>query len=404
MRPLRRVAIVGGSLAGIHAAEALRREGFDGDVTMIGEERHLPYDRPPLSKQYLSGSWEVARTSLRTDDALGGLNLDLRAGRAAVGLDPSVRRLQLAGGDEVEYDALLIATGTTPRRLASAEGLRGVHTLRTLDDATAIRTALDQEPRVVVVGGGFIGAEVAGEARRRGLDVTMLEAMPVPLSRGLGERMGQVCADLYLDRGVDVRCGVTVRGFEGRDRVERVVLDDGTAVPADLAVVGVGSVPATAWLRTSGVPVDDGVLCDAFCRAGVPGVYAAGDVARWHHPSLGGSSRLEHWTNAREQAGAAIRTMLADHDGDRESEAYAPVPYVWSDQFGTRIQVAGRTSSRPEDVAVVHEDPASGSTLALYRFEDRLGGVVALNASKRMLSYRRMIVDGVSWQTALLAS
>ena len=404
VRPLRKVAVVGSSLAGIHAAESLRKQGFEGTITMIGDEQHLPYDRPPLSKQLLSGSWHPTRTQLRNDDTLTGLDLDWRRGHAAVGLDPRRRQVHLADGSAVEYDAAIVATGTTPRRVANPRELSGIRTLRTLDDALAIRAALDDEPRLVVVGGGFIGAEVAAEARRRGLTVTMIEALPVPLSRGLGIRMGGLCADLHTRHGVELRCGVSVRGFEGRGSLERVLLSDGTAVDADLAVVGIGAVPATGWLKTSGLEIDNGVVCDSFCRASAPGVYAAGDVARWHHPLFGESIRLEHWTNAREQAIAAAATVMADHNGGREPNPYAPVPYVWSDQYGKRIQVAGRASAQPDDVAVVHHDPAEGSTVALYRSGDRLGGVLAIDAPRRLLPYRRMIADGISWQDALAAA
>lgn len=398
---LRSVAIVGASLAGLTAAEALRKRGFDGSITMIGEEAHRPYDRPPLSKHLLKGAWEAERVQLRSAQALEELQLDWRLGQPAVSLDPAAREVVLASGATVGYDAVLIATGTTPRRMADPRQLSGVHTLRTLEDALSIRSALDREPRVVVVGGGFIGAEVAAEARRRGLDVTMVEALPVPLSRGLGPRMGQVCADLHVREGVDVRCGVTVSGFSGTDRLDGVFLSDGTAVAADLAVVGIGSVPAVDWLEGSGLHLDDGVVCDRFCRASAPGVYAAGDVARWHNELFAVQTRVEHWTNAREQATAAVETMVADHGAGDAPRAYAPVPYVWSDQYGFRIQVAGRPSAHLDAVQVVHHDSAKDSLLALYRDGDTLVGALAINASKLFLPYRRMIADRARWTDTL---
>jgi NADPH-dependent 2,4-dienoyl-CoA reductase/sulfur reductase-like enzyme len=403
-RRLDRVAIVGASLAGITAAESLRTRGYGGSITMVGAEHHRPYDRPPLSKRLLQGTWEADRTQLRSAEALAGLGLDWRLGQAAVALDPTTREIRLADGGTVGYDAALLCTGTTARQLPHPTPLRGIHTLRTLEDAVAIRAALDRAPRVAVVGGGFIGAEVAAEARRRGLAVTMLEALPVPLSRGLGERMGRLCADLHVRHGVDVRCGVTVRGFDGdAGRLSRVLLSDGTAVDADLAVVGIGSAPATDWLAGSGLLVDDGVVCDPFCRSSAPGVYAAGDVARWHNGLFGVQTRIEHWTNAREQAIAAVATMLADHGAGGEPTPYSPVPYVWSDQYGSRIQVAGRPSPHVDAVRVVHRDDATDATVALYRDGDTLIGALAINAPKLLLPYRRMIADRIRWEDALTA-
>lgn len=399
--PLRRVAIVGASLAGLSAAEHLRKQGFDGTITMIGEEKWLPYDRPPLSKHLLKGTWDAARTQLRSTEALEGLDLGWRLGQAAVSLDPGARQVVLADGSTVAYDAVLVATGTTPRWLPNPQDLSGVHTLRTLDDALAIRAALDEEPRVAVVGGGFIGAEVAAEARRRGLTVTMIEALPVPLSRGLGYAMGQVCAEMHLRAGVDVRCGVTVSAFQGDDgRLDRVVLSDGTVVHADLAVVGIGSVPAVDWLSSSGLELDNGVVCDQYCRAGAPGVYAAGDVARWPNELFGVHARVEHWTNAREQAFAAVGTMLADH-GSGEHASYTPVPYVWSDQYESRIQVAGHPSPQLDAVQVVHRDTAKDSIVALYREADTLVGALAINAPRLFLPYRRMIASRTRWEEAI---
>lgn len=402
-RPLSRVVIVGSSLAGLQAAESLRTAEYPGAITMVGDERHPPYDRPPLSKQVLSGSWDPGRTQLRPDDAIDRLGLEWRLGHAAVALDHECRQVRLADGSAEHYDAVVIATGTKPRQVPNPLQLSGIHTLRTLDDAIALRTVLDAEPRVVVVGGGFIGAEVAAEARRRSLPVTMVEALPVPLSRGLGSRLGQMCADLHVAHGVLLRCGVQVSGFEGDGRLERVVLSDGSVIPADLAVVGIGSEPATAWLESSGLALADGVVCDPFCRASRPGVYAAGDVARWRNPLFDEVVRIEHWTNARDQAAVAVATILADFGLGPHPAPYAPVPYVWSDQYGRRIQVAGRTVGADE-VTIVHHEPGDSSTLALYRFGPRLGGVAGINASRRLLPFRKMIAARVSWEQALAAA
>ena len=298
------VAVVGASLAGLRAVETLRRDGYDGRLVLVGAEAHLPYDRPPLSKEFLAGEVEPDDVALRRgpyDD----LDLDLRLGRRAVALDLASRAVALDDGEPVVFDGLVLATGSTPRVVPGTPDLPGINVLRTLDDALAIRAKLDARPRVVVVGAGFIGSEVAATCRLRGLEVTVLEALPAPLVRGLGPVLGMACGELHRDHGVDLRLGVGVAGFEGDGRVERVRLDDGTAVDADLVVVGVGVAPATDWLATSGLTLDNGVVCDETLLA-APGVVAAGDVARWPNPLFGGESmRVEHWTNASEQGVAA---------------------------------------------------------------------------------------------------
>lgn len=394
---MKRVLVIGASLAGLCTVEALRRNGYDGSLTLIGDEKAMPYDRPPLSKQLLSGDWEPERTALRSDDALAALKVDFHLGERACAVDPVAKTVELSGGSRLPYDALVVATGATPRHLPGRHDLEGIHTLRTRADALAIRDALEERPRVVIVGGGFVGAEVAAEARRRDLPVTLIEALPVPLSRGLGERMGEVCARLHLRNGVRVLCGRTVAGFDGGTAVERVWLDDGSTIDADLVVVGIGATPAVGWLADSGIRLDDGVLCDAYCRASAPDVYAAGDVARWFHPGYVRHVRLEHWTNAREQAAVVARNML----DPGSPVAYTPVPYVWSDQYGTRIQMAGRSSG---DVRIVHEGDDGETLLALYRNGDRFEGALAINAARRLLDYRRLLARGADWYEALAAA
>ncbi|MGH2684814.1 MAG: NAD(P)/FAD-dependent oxidoreductase, partial [Actinomycetota bacterium] len=276
---MRTIVVVGASLAGLSAAEGLRDGGFDGTITIVGDEPHQPYDRPPLSKELLAGTWEVDRVVLRPDDHLDKLALDWRLGRRAVSLD---ERLHLDDGSTVDFDGLVIATGAAPRTIPGTPALDGIYTLRTLDDCLALRADLARSPTVAVVGAGFIGAEVAATCHGRGLDVTVIEAMPVPLERALGLDMGSACASLHSDHGVSVRYGVGVAGFEGNDRVERVVLADGSSVEADVVVVGIGVAPVTGWLERSGVDVVDGVVCDATCASvSRPDVVAAGDVARW---------------------------------------------------------------------------------------------------------------------------
>src|SRR3954462_13699151 len=263
------VVVVGGSLAGFRAVEELRHLGYDGRLTVIGAEPHLPYDRPPLSKQVLSGNWELDRIALRSiGKEISELDVDWRLGVAATGLDLAARAVELADGTHVAFDGLLIATGTAVRTLPGQPTLGGLHTLRTLDDCLALRHELDREPeRVVVVGAGFIGAEVAATARERGLEVTLLEALSTPLQRALGDRMGNVCADIHRDHGVDLRLNTGVEGFDddGHGRLTGVRLTDGTTIAADVAVVGVGVVPNTGWLEGSGLTIDNGVVCDDTC-------------------------------------------------------------------------------------------------------------------------------------------
>ncbi|HEX8582265.1 MAG TPA: NAD(P)/FAD-dependent oxidoreductase, partial [Acidimicrobiales bacterium] len=325
---MRSVVVVGGSLAGLSAVEQLRTAGFDGEVVVVDGEPHRPYDRPPLSKEVLTGKWGPERTTLRSDDQLAALDVQWEAGRRATHLDLGGRRVELDDGRALDFDGLVIATGAVPRRLPGTEGMAGVHVLRTLDDAMALRAELEAGPRrVVVVGAGFIGGEVAASARTRGLEVTILEALPAPMIRVLGEEMGRFVADVHRDHGVDVRCGVGVAGFEGDGRVEAVRLGDGTVVDADVVVVGIGVTPDTGWLHESGLPLADGVVCDETCLA-APWVVAAGDVARWPHPITGALVRVEHWDHAIAQGRHAARRLLA---GDGPGEPFRPVPWFWSD-------------------------------------------------------------------------
>jgi len=278
---LRSVTIVGASLAGLRAAETLRREGFDGQIAMIGDESHLPYDRPPLSKQVLAGDWPTDRLFLTSAEALADARIDIRMSARAVGFDLATRRLTLNDQTRVDVDGLLIATGARCRRLPATEHLAGVHVLRGLDDVVALRSDLDNTPtRVVVVGAGFIGAEVAATVRSAGFEVTLVEAAATPLARVLGDDIGRVCGEIHRDHGVDLRTGVGVESVEGSDRVESVTLTDGTRIEADIVVVGIGVVPNTEWLEGSGLTLDNGIVCDHTCLA-APGVVAAGDVARW---------------------------------------------------------------------------------------------------------------------------
>lgn len=396
MAALDRVAVIGASLAGLRAVETLRQRGFDGRIALVGAEPHPPYDRPPLSKEVLQGTLEPEATPLRPDDKLAELELDLRLGCRAVALDPKAREVTLDTGERLAWDGLLIATGGSPRSLPGPPPPGGVHLLRTLDDALAIRSELERGPRVAVVGAGFIGGEVAASCRKRGLDVTVIEALDVPLERSIGAEMGRACAALHVDHGVALRCGTGVAGFEGSDHVTAVRLADGHRVPADLVVVGIGVCPETGWLASSGLELDDGVVCDATCATRAPGVVAAGDVARFQNPLFGESMRVEHWTNAVEQGVAAAGRLL---DGE-SAPPFAPVPFFWSDQYDVKIQFAGRV--RPGDaVRVVHGSVEEHRFVAVYGRDGRLTGVLGFNQPRRVIAYRRMLRERASFEQAL---
>ena len=395
---LQNIAIAGASLAGLRAAESLRRLGYDGRLVVVGAEKHLPYDRPPLSKELLQGRWDVDKIGLRKRP-YEELALDLRLGVRAQSLDLAARELALDDGTRERFDALVIATGASPRRLRGQPELAGLHVLRSLDDALAIRAALDARPRVLIVGAGFIGAEVAASCRARGLEVTVVEPLPVPLARGLGESMGRVCGELHRDHGVDLRCGVGVTRVEGAGRVERVALSDGAVLPADLVVVGIGAAPETAWLAGSGLRIDDGVVCDSHCAA-APGVFAAGDVARWHNPLFDEVMRVEHWSNAVEQ-GSYVAERLAGSDVG--AGPFAPVPFFWSDQYDVKIQFAGRM--RPDDeVRVVAGSLAERKFTALYGRAGRLSGVLTFSRPRDLAKYRRLVAERADFASAIAAA
>jgi NADPH-dependent 2,4-dienoyl-CoA reductase/sulfur reductase-like enzyme len=385
------VVIVGASVAGMRTAEALRRRGFDGRVTLIGAEPHLPYDRPPLSKAFLTGHAAEDDLALLDGDRLDRLDLDLRLGERAVAVDVGARQVRLASGEPVPFGALVIATGSLPRRLPALDGWPGVHVLRMLDDAIAIRAALAAGARVAVVGGGFIGAEVAWAARVLGLDVAIIDPVPALMARGLGPALGTVLAARHADHGVTLRLGRSVAGAEGAGRVERLVLDDGSGLDADVVVVGIGADPAVGWLAGSGLPVHGGLCCDARLRVcGTDSVYAAGDVARWPSSRYGGSVRLEHWTNAGDSALAVAAALTGT------PAPFDPLPYVWSDQLGARVQVFGQI--RPgDDLVYVEGGPEEAEFVAVSGGDGTLQAVVALGARRAALRWERLLRSGLAW-------
>jgi 3-phenylpropionate/trans-cinnamate dioxygenase ferredoxin reductase subunit len=368
------IAVVGASLAGLRSAEALRAQGFDGRVVIIGDEPHEPYNRPPLSKDFLLGTTDRESLALSDPDEIAALNAEWRLGVRASRLDAHAHELHLSDGTSLVADGIVIATGSAPRTLP------GTLALRTLDDAVALRTALTGgAQRLVVIGAGFIGAEVASTARNLGVDVTVVEMLPIPLGRVLGPEIGVVCGELHLDHGVRLRCGVGVAGMSEAG----VVLAGGELLPADVVVAGIGAKPATEWLIGSGVAIGDGVLCDQGGVTTVPGVVAVGDVARW------AGQRHEHWTSAAEQAAVAVRNLLAGTTVER----HAKPGYFWSDQYGVRIQFIGETNLYDE-VRYVDGSPEDRKFAAVYLRDDVIVGVVAMNNARQFTRLRRQLGAG----------
>ncbi|MGW0036505.1 NAD(P)/FAD-dependent oxidoreductase [Gordonia sp. NPDC003376] len=445
------LVVVGAGLAGIRACESARREGYRGALTLVGAEEHLPYDRPPLSKELLMGQDEPSIPELRERGFLvDELGVEVRTGAPALGLDVESRTLATAAGD-IGYDALIIAVGAHARRLPGADGVGGIHTVRTFADTRSIWRALRSSARVVVVGAGFIGAEVASAARRLGLAATIVEAAPAPLTRSLGVAGGSLCADLHAANGTELILGVGVEGFRtagtgsnvtgaGRGasgphvtgagsgasgphvtgagsgasgpnvtgagsgasgpHVTAVVLSDGRVLEADLVVVGVGAIPSTQWLADSGVALNDrdgGVECDEYLAAlgvdgaPIPGVWGAGDVAHWPNGLFDRRMRLEHWTSAAEQGAMAARNALSDS----QLTAYQTVPYFWSDWYGVRLQFVGVPHT--DQLVVQHRVDKTGGTVVLYREADTLAGVLTIGRPDLIMKYRRLVAQRASW-------
>ena len=365
-RQLKQVVVVGAGVAGTRAAEALREDGYDGALTIVGAERQAPYHRPPLSKKLLTGEVHRAGVDIAAQFDIGARVL---RGASAIKLDLSSRTVHLRDENQdlsAQFDGLVIASGAVPREWPGGPVPDGVLVLRTVEDCLAIRKRLSSRPRVVVVGGGFIGAEVAASCRSMGLDVALIEKATSPLLAALGKELAPRWAELHREHGVDVRVGIGVDSFVGNGRVEAVRLSDNSQVPADVVIIGLGVTPATDWLEGSGLRIDDGVICDATGAAerstrDVP-VVAAGDVARWWHPLYERHLRTEHWDDAGRQGAAAARTLLAGPD---RAEAYDDVPYFWSDQYDVKVQMLGVPTDY-DAVEIVEGDADGWEFVAAY--------------------------------------
>jgi NADPH-dependent 2,4-dienoyl-CoA reductase/sulfur reductase-like enzyme len=382
-----RLVIVGASLAGLRAAQAARKAGFDGAVVMVGAERHRPYTRPPLSKELLAGEHTVDRVELPCD----GLGIEWRLGAPAARLDRGRRRVVLSDAEEIEYDRVILATGSRPRPWpGDGAQLDGVHVLRELDDALALRAAFDRRPRVAIVGAGFIGCEVAATARKEDLEVTLIDIAPTPMLP-LGAELGAWCAELHRDHGVDMRLGTGVARLLGDGRVAAVELADGERIPADVVVVGLGALPNTEWLAGSGLSVDPGLACDATLTAiGDADVLGAGDIVAWPHPLADGETiRIEHWTVAAEQGQLAGRNVLLAPD---ERKPYDAPPYFWSDQYDKKIQSLG-FPGRAEAIELLESTPDRARLVYGGERDGRLVGIIAINAARRLGTYRMTLED-----------
>ncbi|WP_336084306.1 NAD(P)/FAD-dependent oxidoreductase [Nocardia sp. SSK8] len=394
------IVIVGAGLAGLRTAEELRRAGYEGEVVLLGDEARPPYDRPPLSKQFVRG--ETDDTTLRPPEFFAEKNIELRLGTAVTGVDTAARTVTLADGSTLGYDQLIIATGLRPRRLPGLPEVAGVHVLRAHEDAATLRAELDGADRALVIGAGFIGCELAASFRAAGVAVTVVEPQPTPLASVLGEQIGALVARLHSGEGVDLRCGLGVDTLtvDDANRVRGAVLTDGSEIAADLVVLGVGSVPVTDWLAGSGIELAEraaggGVLADEVGRTSAEGVWAVGDVAAWQHDT-GVRKRVEHWTSAGEQAKLLVTALL----GGAPPTA-ARVPYFWSDQYDLKIQALG-TPSPADDVTIVTDD--GRKFLAYYSRDGILTAVLGAGMTAQVMKLRAKLTTATPVADLLAAA
>jgi 3-phenylpropionate/trans-cinnamate dioxygenase ferredoxin reductase component len=387
--------IVGAGMAGGKAVETLRSEGFDGRIVLLGTEPERPYERPPLSKEYLRGEQERGEVYLQPDDWYAAHDVELRRGTTVRGLDLAAGAVGLEGGESIAYDRLLVTTGALPRPLpVPGADLEGVHLLRTLADSDALRGVLDAGGHLVVVGAGWIGCEVAASARQRGLEVTLIEPQELPLVRVLGPELGAIYRDVHADHGVRLMLGSGVEAIEGSGRAERVRTSDGASIDCDAVLVGIGVAPVTE-LAEGALDLDDGILVDASLRTSAEGVYAAGDVANHDHPLFGRRVRVEHWANALEQGPVAARAMLG------QDVVYDRVPYFFSDQYDVGMEYAGLAD--PDDEVVFRGDPASREFIAFWLRDGRVVAGMNVNVWDVNEHLQAMVRAGVPVERERLA-
>lgn len=376
------IVIVGGGLAAARTAEQLRRSEYSGPITIVSDEEHLPYDRPPLSKDVLRS--ETDDVTLKPAEFYDENNITMRLGSAAASVDTAAKIVTLADGSAVGYDELVIATGLVPRRIRSFPDLPGIRVLRSYDESMALRADAAKARKAVIVGAGFIGCEVAASLRKLGVEVVLVEPQPTPLASVLGEQIGALVTRLHEAEGVDVRCGVGVTEVRGSSDVEQVVLGDGTELDADLVVVGIGSHPAVDWLDGSGIELDNGVVCDEVGRASAPNVWAIGDVAAWRD-HIGDQVRVEHWSNVADQGRVMVAALLG-----QGSSPLVSVPYFWSDQYDVKIQCLGEPEA-DDTVHIVEDD--GRKFLAYYERDGVLVGVVGGGMPGKVMKARAKIAN-----------
>jgi NADPH-dependent 2,4-dienoyl-CoA reductase/sulfur reductase-like enzyme len=379
------VLIVGACAAGLATLEALRRRGYQGRVTLLGDEIHAPYDRPPLSKQVLSGAWHPERAALRTTKMLAALDAELRLGDRATALDVPTRTVRTERGHTYRADVVVVATGATARRMPGTDGMAGVHVLRSLDDTLRLRDDLTPGRKLVVVGDGVLGCEIAATAVQLGVDTTLAGPQQAPMQLQLGPYVAALLRERHTRAGVHLKLGTAVTAVESdAGRVSGVRLENGELLAADVVVIAFGAAPATGWLAGSGLRLENGVVCDSRCRAAT-GVYAVGDVAAFHHEHLSRSVRLENRTNATEQAAVVAANILG------ADEAYTPIPYFWTDQYDIKIQVYG-IPAPDMPMTVVDGDPGSGRFVAVYHLADRPAAVLGWNMPKQARQHRQQLL------------
>jgi NADPH-dependent 2,4-dienoyl-CoA reductase/sulfur reductase-like enzyme len=382
-----RTVVVGASLAGLGVVRGLRAGGYDGELTLIGDEPHAPYDRPPLSKSVLAGG-STAGLPLVPRSWYREHGVELVMATTVRNLDPVARSVGAEGGRSFGYDRLVVATGSRARRLPAALDSPAVHTVRTVADAERLRAQFAPGRRLLIVGAGFIGLEVAATARGAGLEVTVADAAPVPLLRAFGPEVGSWFATLHRRHGVDLRCGTRLTALQPHGRGHRATFDDGRTVDCDVVVAGVGAVPNIEWLSASGIAVDDGVMCDEAGRSSIPDVFAVGDVARWYSPRFDAHVRVEHWSNAVDHAAIVVQALLERHC------APPALPSFWSDQFQAKARFVGRPGSWDH---VRIEEPAEGALVATFGWNGRLTGALCVNRPRDFAMLHRQIASGVRW-------